>query len=131
MALRASLRLPNSILGNRLINHLTALVIAFFTWALLTSEQTSHITRSVPVVIYGSQGRTYYAPETLSVTVAGKNRALRLVDYDSLAIHVDASDIKSDKPMSIDDHHLLLPSGVHVVHFSPLFIKLQAPDSTS
>ena len=100
-----------------------ALVIGYSFWYIFGGSHASVVTFSVPVCFYNMPANTHIvdAPESISITLAGKRADIRALNQEHLAVHLDASRLRNGKqPIPITEQELMLPTtGIKLVQHSP------------
>jgi len=99
-----------------------ALILGFFLWLFISSLHKATLWIEVPVSFYNQQDRVItYAPETVHVQLSGYRNAIRAIDCQQLAVHIDAQELHAGKNiLAIKNNHLLLPDSISVVNYCPL-----------
>jgi len=92
------------------------------------------VTLSVPLCFYNLPAdSSIEAPESISLTIAGKRSEIRALEQEHLAVHIDASELQPGKQLvAITDKKLLLPSSIKLVQHTPsnLTVKLSVPKTS-
>ncbi len=101
-----------------------ALVIGYTFWYIFGGSHASVVTLSVPLCFYNMPASTHIvdAPESISITLAGKRADIRALHQEHLAVHLDASCLRNGKqPITITERELMLPTttGIKLVQHSP------------
>jgi hypothetical protein len=99
-----------------------SLALGYGLWALFNQMHPSTVTLSIPLCFYGetTAKRTLAAPETITVTLAGKRSDLARLDLETLAAHIDAATlVPGPNPITLTQAHLFLPATCNLVHCTP------------
>jgi hypothetical protein len=112
--------IQKTVLSNLTLKILS-LIIAYGFWSLLNQSRTIHITTEVPLCFYNvSSSSTLSAPDTMTITLSGKAHAIRSLDFENLACHIDGADLQSgDNPLHVTADRLFLPESINLLHYYP------------
>lgn len=119
-------------LTNNATLKVTSCILGYAFWTILSQSHIKTIEVEVPVCFYGNSSYTYCAPATLHVTLAGKRTDLRCINPNTLAVHVDAQELKvGTHKLHVDNTTLFLPDTIKLVNYFPAncAIKVDAPAS--
>lgn len=100
----------------------TALIIGYMFWYIFGGSHPSTITMPLSVCFYNLPADTAInAPESISVTLAGKRRDLRALDHQHLGVHIDASRLCPGKQLiTVSEKELMIPSHIKLVEYAPV-----------
>lgn len=98
--------------------------MAFIIWNLCTYE--SIIEKTIDIPVYMQQPHTNIHPDTVQVTLRGKQACMRTIDKQSLFIHINEESQKTSQWVSITESDISLPDNVHMVHCHPSTIMITA-----
>ena len=107
---------------NNIVLKCMALILGSSLWLMISSVHTTTLWVEVPVSFYNQHDHIVInAPETIQVQLSGNRSALRAIDPDRLAVHIDAQELHNGKnPITLHAHNLFLPDLISVVNYSPL-----------
>jgi len=88
---------------------------------MISSLHTTKLWVEVPISFYNKHDTTIiHAPETIQIQLSGGHTAIRTIDLNTLAIHIDAQELHIGKnPLKLYVHNLFLPDSISVVNYSP------------
>jgi hypothetical protein len=88
---------------------------------MMSSSHYATVQKVIPLCFYGTlDAHTIHAPETITVTLRGKRCALKQLDLDTLALHVNAHQLHGGpNRIPVSSATLFLPADINVVHYSP------------
>ncbi len=98
-----------------------ALLLGYTFWYIFGSSHTTTAQLTVPLCFYNiPELHRIHAPELISIQIAGKRSAIRALDTDALAVHINAETVHEGKNLlAITQESLLLPESIKLVHYSP------------
>lgn len=109
-----------------IINHSTAhkciaLILGILVWHMVSTFHHTSITLSVPVHLFNAEEDTdYCAPKQVEITLYGSKAELRTIDFENLAVHLNAKQYaNSHTAIKITSRNLLLPQSIRVQRFFP------------
>lgn len=114
-----------------------AAVFTFLFWFLLVAQGGSGIvTRDfdVPIelrLVSADYVLTRVAPDSIEVTLSGRNQDFLLFDNTSLKVTIPVEGGAGEKTLKISREHIRHPSGLTVVQFSPDTIKIFLEEQVS
>ena len=115
------LQVRSMLATNRLVQKISAIVIAFFFWSQLTVLHQQTMTITIPLCFFNQEQISLDAPETVSITLRGKKADLAQLHTSELAIHIDATKLEKGKNgIMITNKDIFLPESISVVHYYPL-----------
>ena len=100
---------------------LVSLMLGYTFWYIFSHAHNTTLWIQVPLCFYNLPDHTsIQAPEQVSIKVQGKRSLLRAMDFDQLAIHVNASKLKQGKNvLAFNQESLFLPESINLLHYSP------------
>lgn len=101
----------------------------WFTWS---QSLTTSYHFTVPVCLYNTESLRIDAPESISVELIGTFVSLRSIDTETLALHIDASQLHHGKNVyrpTISD--LLLHDNIDIKHYTPANIYISCTTQTA
>lgn len=109
------------IVKNPLMRSCISLLIGFALWHSLGTINSAVISVTVPLSLYDrTDALNFAAPETVTITLAGKRTYLRSLDTHALAVHINASLLhEGNNPIKINRDTLFLPDEIKLLHYSP------------
>ena len=121
------LKVKKLLLSNSTIK-LSALMIGFTLWSIMNESQFARRTLTVPVCLYNIPDTFMIkAPETATITIAGKHTNLRTLDLQDLALHINAGRLHAGtNVIDMTDDQLLLPPQINLVKYKPLRLIINA-----
>lgn len=98
-----------------------SLILGYSLWTILSQSQHTTMWTEVPVCFYQkTDGHCVTAPESIKVALRAKKSHLQTIDFNTLAVHVNASKLKEgDNQLLLNGSHLLLPDAIKLVHYNP------------
>lgn len=107
-------------------------ILGYSSWYLLGNLCVHTTQVTVPLTFYNTQKKwTIEAPETISISLAGRRSPIRSLETKKLAIHVDGSTLQSGtQPITIATHQLFLPDSIKLVHYIPATITVTVTHNT-
>jgi len=113
---------PKKILSTNAPLKVFSMILGYLVWSVFSSGNTTTITQEVPLCFYNASEKCIVnAPETLTVTLAGKRADLHSIDYDALAIHLNAHNLEPGiNPIQLNKDTLFLPDTIKLVHYTPI-----------
>lgn len=113
------------IISKSLLLKACSLILGYMIWYTLSSHTICTHTFTVPIYYYNQDNQELHinAPENINLTFKAARSFMRLIDYSSLAVHIDAQKLhKGENYVSISHKDLLLPQEIAVTHYTPLRI---------
>jgi len=99
---------------------LFSLFIGFGLWFVLGQTVGSSISLTVPLTFYNTLNSQIKSAEKVAITLSGIRKDLWALDQTQLAIHIDASQLKSGKNIvNLSQEHLLIPEHIKILHYNP------------
>lgn len=121
------INIKNALLSNIFLKS-SSIIIGYLFWLLISDAYITNIWVEVPLCFYNNdQNIAIEAPEKIYVQLKGKRSRLYNLDKKSLAIHINAQDLKPAlNSCKLTADHLFLPSGIILSDYCPgnLIIKL-------
>lgn len=119
------LNLRNLLLNNGTLK-ISSLVIGSIVWSILNESYRAHLTLAVPVFFYNvPETAAITSPEQLRITLSGTHSAIRALDEQAVAAHIDAQKLTAGKNVvDITAKNLLLPPEVSLVKYKPIQMTL-------
>ncbi len=116
-----ALSLVNAI-KNNIVLKCMALIIGCSLWLMVSSLHTSTLWVEVPVSFYNQHDNIIiHAPNTIQIQLSGSHSAIRTINYNNLAVHIDAQELHDGKnPLELHAYNLFLPDLISMVNYSPL-----------
>lgn len=98
-----------------------SLILGYTFWYIFGHSHVTTAWVTVPLYFYNvPPATTIKAPETLFIKIAGKRSELRALDFEHLAIHIDAQTLQEGpNRLAISDARLFLPDTIKLIHYSP------------
>ncbi len=126
------LKIKNLLLSNSTIK-LSALFIGFTLWSILNESQQARTTLAVPVCFYNIPDHcSITAPESVTITLAGKHTSLRTLNTKTLAAHIDAKTLlPGTNVIDMTSEQLMLPPQINLVKYKPLRLRIEARKLTT
>lgn len=114
-------RIVKKILINNAPLKVCSLILGYTFWSIVSGMHTITQEFVVPLCCYNvPETVDFYAPETMHITLSGKKNQLNALNYQDLAIHIDAHNvIVGNNPIIITAERLFLPESIKLVHYSP------------
>jgi hypothetical protein len=109
-----------------------ALCFGYLLWHVFSQTNLVSVTISAPLC-FDATNELYAinAPETIAVTLAGTRRALASLDFDTLAIHLDANKLTpQEHTLCIAKKNLFLPDHINLVHYEPSPLVISVIDKS-
>ncbi len=108
-------------LKSNLTLKISSSIFGFLMWCMLGHHHTITRVLLVPVCFYNINNKyTITAPETISITLAGKRTDIYWFDTSLVCIHIDAQPLKKGHTMiPITADKLFLPETLKLVDYSP------------
>jgi hypothetical protein len=116
------LQLPHPLSNTRILK-IASLFIGILLWSILSDLHVSSVRIRVPLYFYTTDGSsvTVKAPEEITVVIAAKRWQLRLIDFNTLALHVDVTEKSQGSfPLKPTIQQLFLPSYLKLVSYEPI-----------
>lgn len=90
-------------------------------WFVVSQQRYDTLTLQVPLCFYPcNSGSTIQSPENITVTLSGTRSALKQLEHQQLAAHIDISTLDPKKTwITIEARHLFLPATIKMVNFKP------------
>jgi len=116
----------NHMRNSNLTLKLLSLFFGFTFWYLFMHQHTESEQIKVPLSFHDiPDGIIIDAPETVDITVYGKWADFHYLDYENLAIHIDASKLKKGpNRVSLSKEYLFLPEQLTLLKSSPSTILI-------
>ena len=109
-------------------------ILGILWWSIASQMHRSYRTITIPLCFYNTEQYTISAPETICITLAGKRSALRALNKQDIAAHIDTKALPSKKVViNLKEEHLLLPQSIKLISYIPsnLIVTLQKiPDKS-
>jgi hypothetical protein len=120
-----------SLIRTNLLLKLFSLLAGTLLWYIISSSHVISMNYTVPLCFYGNTEHiTITAPETITITLAGKRSDLRALQLNELALHINADELGwGEQPLEPTTQKLFLPSSIKLVQWKPtnLSITVEAP----
>ncbi len=109
------------ILSNNAPLKVFSLILGYLVWSIFSSGSARTITQELSICFYNiPKTCTINSPETLKVTLAATRADLYTLNYDALAIHINARDLHiGSNPITLNNDTLFLPDTIKLVHYTP------------
>lgn len=115
--------------ANSIAFKLLAFCIGYGLWYIFSSTQIITLSLSIPLCFdTANESRTIKAPESITVTISGKRKALFAMDFEALAAHINADQLTAQEhTIRIRRQDLFLPEHINLIHYepSPLVISIE------
>jgi len=107
---------------NNIVLKCMALIIGSSLWLTISSLHNTTLWVELPISFYNQHDHIVInAPETIQVQLSGNRTAIRMINVDELAIHIDVQKLNAGKNLiELHAHNLFLPELISVVNYSPL-----------
>lgn len=98
----------------------TAFLLGYTFWYVFGQSHTSTAWITLPLCFYNVPKQTMIkGPETMALKIIGKRSDLRLLDIDTLAIHINAEELTHGKNLvTITEKSIFLPESIKLVDYS-------------
>jgi hypothetical protein len=99
-----------------------SLVLSLGFWSLFNQMHPTLLTTTIPLCFYNTEKEhaTVLAPETITITLAGKRSDLACLDLTTLAAHINAETLSSGpQALNLKREHLFVPPSCNLVHYKP------------
>ena len=98
-----------------------SLLIGASIWHFLSTTTLRDIRVTIPLVFYNVPvNQTIAAPETVTVNLRATRESLQYVQFESMAAHVNFSDLVPGKQrITLSHETLFLPNTIKLVHYYP------------
>ncbi len=98
-----------------------SLTLGYTFWYIFSSSHVGSLWVTVPLTFYNiPTTHSIVGPETVTVRIAGKRSEIRTLDFENIAIYVDAQSLKKGRNcLAITEEQLFLPSSIKLVHYCP------------
>lgn len=115
------------IMGNNILVKIISFIFGYCLWTMLSYATVNTIECTVPLCFF-NQHKNYelQAPETVTIQLRGTRKAIRALNHDALAIHINALNMHiGTNPIVLESESLFLPNTIKLVHYSPANIVVQ------
>ncbi|MCL4360733.1 hypothetical protein M1446_00045 [Candidatus Dependentiae bacterium] len=119
------LEIKNILTNNRHSLKLFSVFFGYMLWTVFDENNQKKIWVKVPLSFYCSDEQQFKidGPEQIQVQLAGKNNDLKNLDFDTLAVYVDISNLQTGKHViELKSKNLFLPKNIKLVSYKPLNI---------
>jgi len=114
-------KIINLLLNNRYLKIAASCLVACCVWWHWQEYHIIERTYNVPCCYYNEGNHQVQIPDDLTILLRGKRRDLSMIEENSLALHIDLSEMSKGKHrLIIDNHNLFLPEAIKVVHWKPI-----------
>jgi hypothetical protein len=116
--------LPMLINKSKILRSFFAVVAAILWWGAYESYRVIERAYTIPCCVYYQDSEKHAhldeAPEMIQVQLRGTRRALRTLDTESLAAHIDGILLEKGKQqLLITEENLFLPPTIKLINWSP------------
>lgn len=100
---------------------LISLILGYSFWYAFSHSHTTSMWVSVPVTFYNLPKHcSVIGPETIALKITGRRSDIRCLDFEHLALTVNAEHLKKGKNLlNVDEEQLLLPHSIKLLHYNP------------
>lgn len=108
-------------------------MLGYALWNIVSQQQTIIISREAPLYFYNiPQSYHVNAPETVTISLEGKKKYLKLLSSEQLAIHINGQELHiGEQPLIMNEKKLFLPEIIKLVNYSPTVISIDTQESVS
>lgn len=106
---------------------LSAILFGFIFWSFISSHHLITLSKKVPLCFYNTKNSmSLSAPEFLTVTLRGKKSDLKNINFDSLAVHIDAQNFTSElNGVKLTNKNLFLPDKIKLINYKPMNLLIK------
>ena len=118
-------KIKQAILSNITIK-IASLFFGLSLWLLISQNYPGEISLNIPLCFYSTKAVSIDAPEAIKVKLAGRRIALRKLDHNKLAVHVDTDKMPLGKNnLELSSDKLFLPKAIKMLKYSPTTIDIK------
>ena len=112
---------------------IVSIVLGYALWNIVSQQQTIVISREALLYFYNiPQSYHVNAPETVTISLEGKKKYLKLLSSEQLAIHINGQELHiGEQPLIMNEKKLFLPEIIKLVNYSPTVISIDTQESVS
>lgn len=114
-----------NILTSNPILKIVSLMLGFFLWHILSTNKQITQRVTVPICVENKVDAVdITTPNEVVVTLAGPRAYMRTMDYENIALHLDAHELhEGNNFIAITAEKLFLPPSVKLINYDPLVIQ--------